>query len=431
MDGARVAGATMRRRERRLHSWAKHERMTVAMALAENLHQSRQKVEGGEHECRRAQKTARATGARPGVLKEPEPQGGAVTDGYVAALVPSLATLVLAGMAGEAVDRTALSYLLQQSLAARMEEEERKLVELEVKRKEAELQPLAAATKAVVQQRAIGSSSWTSALARSDQLRRELKELRGEKRKKRKKRKNKLPKTSSGYERPCDHHRRVPAVRSSDPVYPVVAQRQAPTVHALQLQVQFLDRFLTCPLWCFDKCMVRWCRKLWFSRSCSPSLAVDFSFALQRLSMVQTVQQIIETPQSQFVFLVVDPCCAGRADSSVPPWRRRSRFHSCSSTTGSGVQTVGNCGKSAVAVHRWSSIFLSWCRGRFPWSYCSADHGDSTVAVLERGDRCPWYAGRGGSSSRLLVVCNDRCPPQLQFINKVALFPFVEKRHIR
>ena len=46
MDGARVAGAAMRRRERRLRSRAKHERMTVAMALAENLHQSRQKVEG-------------------------------------------------------------------------------------------------------------------------------------------------------------------------------------------------------------------------------------------------------------------------------------------------------------------------------------------------------------------------------------------------
>ena len=51
-------------------------------------------------------------------------------------------------------------------------------MDLKVKRKEAELQSLAAATKAMVQQRATGSSSWTSALARSDQLRRELKELR-------------------------------------------------------------------------------------------------------------------------------------------------------------------------------------------------------------------------------------------------------------
>ena len=76
MDGARVAGAAMRRRERRLRSWAKHERMTVAMALAENLHHSRQKVEGDEHDGPRAQKTARVTGARPGVLTEAEPQGG-------------------------------------------------------------------------------------------------------------------------------------------------------------------------------------------------------------------------------------------------------------------------------------------------------------------------------------------------------------------
>ena len=69
--------------------------------------------------------------------------------------------------------------------------------------------------------------------------------------------------------------------------------------------------FLTCPLWRFDRCLVRWCRKLWFSRSCTPSsLAVDFPFALQRLNpMFQTVQQIIETPQLQYV-----------ARWSIPVW---------------------------------------------------------------------------------------------------------------
>ena len=72
----RAGGAAMRRRERRFRSWAKHERMTAAMARAEHLHHSRQKVEGGEHKGPRAQKTVRATGARPGVLKDPEPQGG-------------------------------------------------------------------------------------------------------------------------------------------------------------------------------------------------------------------------------------------------------------------------------------------------------------------------------------------------------------------
>ena len=49
-----------------------------------------------------------------------------------------------------------------------------------------------------------------------------------------------------------------------------------------------------------------------------------------------------------------------------------------------------------------SSTFPSWCRGRFPWSCCSADHGDSTVAVLEHGGSCPCCAGRAGS-----LPCRD------------------------
>ena len=122
MDGARVAGAAMRRRERRLRSWAKHERMTVAMALAENLHHSRQKVEGVEHEGLRAQKTARATGARPGVLTEPEPQGGAVTVGYVAAPGPLLVPPVLGG--GDTLDDATVSFLLAQALLERQELQE-------------------------------------------------------------------------------------------------------------------------------------------------------------------------------------------------------------------------------------------------------------------------------------------------------------------
>ena len=65
-------------------------------------------------------------------------------------------------------------------------------------------------------------------------------------------------------------------------------------------------------------------------------------------------------------------------------------------------RTPENCGKSAVAVHRWSSIFLSWCRGQFPWFCFSADHGASTVAVLVRGDRRPCCAGRAGS-----LPCRD------------------------
>ena len=113
MECERV-GAAKRRRERRLRSWAKHERMTVAMALAENLHHSRQKVEGGEHDGLRAQKTVRAAGARPGVLTEPEPQGGAVTVGYVAAPDLLLEVALMAG--GDSVDGTALRFLVKKAL---------------------------------------------------------------------------------------------------------------------------------------------------------------------------------------------------------------------------------------------------------------------------------------------------------------------------
>ena len=116
-------------------------------------------------------------------------------------------------------------------------------------------------------------------------------------------------------------------------------------------------RFLTCPLWCFDRCLVRRCRKLWFSRSCSPSLAVDFPFVLQRLiPMVQTVQQIIETPQLQFVFLGGRSLLFGSC-----------RFSGAAVETTLALPTVAvqpqvlcgseNCGDSAVAVHLWSSIF--------------------------------------------------------------------------
>ena len=74
----------------------------------------------------RAQKTAKFAGARPGVLKDLEPEEGAVTVGYVAAPVPLLAVPLLAGAAGEAVDARTLSFLLARSLAEKEEDEERR-----------------------------------------------------------------------------------------------------------------------------------------------------------------------------------------------------------------------------------------------------------------------------------------------------------------
>ena len=74
--------AARRRRERPLRSGLKHERLTVAMALAESLHHSAQRLEKArareveeqdKHEALRRQKAPPEK--RPGVLKDPEPQG--------------------------------------------------------------------------------------------------------------------------------------------------------------------------------------------------------------------------------------------------------------------------------------------------------------------------------------------------------------------
>ena len=170
--------AAARRRQRRLRSWLKHERQTVAMELAAALHHSR---DGGRvtNYGLRAPKTA-SSGQRPGVLTEPEPQGRAVTVGYVAALGPLLVVASLSG--GDEVDATTVSYLLKAALKKKKEEEDerKERVMQEIHRKvradEAVTDVEWAAWKAW---RGIGSSSSG-----------------GQKRKK-KKRKRKLPRNSS------------------------------------------------------------------------------------------------------------------------------------------------------------------------------------------------------------------------------------------
>ena len=138
-------GAAKRRRQR-LRSWLRHEQQTVAAVLATVSHHSYPKVdtahhglravrtvtstrEGVEHEKYvglRAQKPP-LPGKRPGVLKDPELQGGAVTDGYVAAPAPPLAVPLLASAAGEAVDHSTLQFLLTHAIETKkaLEEEER------------------------------------------------------------------------------------------------------------------------------------------------------------------------------------------------------------------------------------------------------------------------------------------------------------------
>ena len=105
----------MRRRQRRLRQWHRHERMIVAMALAEAY--APRRPHGGP-------KTARA-GVRPGVLEGPWGRGGRTEHEQHAALRGTEASVSRGAVAGHACagwhgrgsSGTALplSYLLQQS----------------------------------------------------------------------------------------------------------------------------------------------------------------------------------------------------------------------------------------------------------------------------------------------------------------------------
>ena len=127
------AGAAKRRRERRLRQWHRHERMTVAMAVAEATHHSaprRQKTataireveEQATHDGLRAQ-TAPPPGMRPGILPEPGPQRSDRCLRRSAGDTPLLAVPSLAG--GDGADDAAVAFLVRQTLLER-EEEKRK-----------------------------------------------------------------------------------------------------------------------------------------------------------------------------------------------------------------------------------------------------------------------------------------------------------------
>ena len=127
-SGERDAGSARRRRERRLRSWLRHERMTVAAGLS--AQPFIRAVMGGREQYvgLRAQKSDSAAvveeveyethAARPA----PRPEvAGAVTVGYVAPETPSLAVVPVSD---GRIDDAALQFFLQQPLLARAEEEE-------------------------------------------------------------------------------------------------------------------------------------------------------------------------------------------------------------------------------------------------------------------------------------------------------------------
>ena len=141
----------------------RHERMAVAMALAEALHHlSGPKVmERAQHAALRRQQTgtrawegevhekndaprrqnAPHPGERPGCLVDPAPQRSDRTVRRSAGdSLPTPGLPALAGASGEAVDSSAHSFLVQLAVKDRKREEEEKLAVKEKEKAEKELQ---------------------------------------------------------------------------------------------------------------------------------------------------------------------------------------------------------------------------------------------------------------------------------------------------
>ena len=235
-------GAATRRRERRLRSWAKHERQTVAMAPAEALH----------HSAPRRPKTASAR-MRPGVLEDPEPRRETEHGLYAAPRglkppspgVPSLATPLLAGQATEVLDASTLAFLTR----AVLEEKKKAEVEKEERMRRQRRQSL-------VQDALFAVPAWNRSdaeFSRIETLASEHRSLDSTssssssqpgRRKRKKKRKKKVRSSRV-------HQRQVPAVRSVHLlalVLPVATQRQVPIVHSFMLPVQLVDKVLDVPV---------------------------------------------------------------------------------------------------------------------------------------------------------------------------------------
>ena len=138
VDGA--CGALVRRRQRRLRSMLRHERRSIAMALAEALHHS-----AGPSKKKVVERRERQEGTRRTLLhrdrrhllrgriswRSPAPQGTLEAAARASEVdgLPTFALPVLAGSAGEAVDSSFLRFL---TAAALLKKRQQRVQQLEM-----------------------------------------------------------------------------------------------------------------------------------------------------------------------------------------------------------------------------------------------------------------------------------------------------------
>ena len=229
VHGELAGGAAQRRRERRLRSWLRHERQTVAMVLAEACHHSsgsfpptlkeRRMAGQDAYEALRGQKTARTAGLHPDELVEPGVQGRLVAHsrlGCGGAPSPSLPHLA----GGDTLDDTSVHFLLEMALlwpeeVEQLRQAERRKLAREEKEKEEKKEKEIFARWTAEYLNSLSQSSSST----------------GKRRKKKKRKRRKLPKAPlPRCGRPCARQRQVPAVQ---------------VVHVLDgALLQFIDRVL-------------------------------------------------------------------------------------------------------------------------------------------------------------------------------------------
>ena len=333
--------AAQRRRQRRLRSMLRHEQQSIRMALATVMHHSykvhteygaprsqttaTRASEGEVHEQHvglRAQKRP-LPGTRPAPLSEvSEPQVGAVTVGYVAALVPLLSTPSLADTMADQVDDRAVD-ILQFALKKKEEVEERRRQEevAEHERRMRVLDRRIAADEQLTPEESYAWRAWAGHLP-------------GGKRKRKKRRKKKTPRASSHSSLRRAHRRQrqwyvLAGFAGYDTplaVFPSIVDVRGDSTGA----VLGHSDTRCCTVWCFWSDSAENCG---LSAVAVSSLAVYIPFVPQTpIPMVLLVQITIETPQLMLDFRWSMFLLPGRADSQVLPWRSPWRSHSCSSS---------------------------------------------------------------------------------------------------
>ena len=332
-DGSGV-GSARRRRERRLRSWWRHERMTVAAELAVALHHSRGVKPYGDRRLR-----AQWDGGRC-------PEGARAASGCGARGLPVLRAPLLAipclGGGADGVDVTTTRFLLRKALLRKKEEEEEKRKEEVLQRKRDELVAL---LDVLPEHRTPDQQSRVQALTR---------EYRASKRKRKKRRKRRLPRTSSLF----SPRRRLRQWHLQGWSSWCCSSRCVPVVGI-------------CSGMCWLVLLVTLHLALCSSSLLSMSVAIPQVQFLDRLFCL--LMKPVAFPQVQLMDKVLCPLLF-RLVLLVKQRRKLRIYRSCCSST---------C----------SFWFLSWCRGRFPWSSSSPRCFASWPVWTRRN--CPAFARLG------------------------------------